>query len=97
MWGSFCLALLASLALLSVPGYFILRGLGFARLDSALAAPLPSVLLSALLAIVFYKCGLFCTWWLWRWRASLFPWRRIWREAFCRGQLSCLCAHGASG
>ena len=64
MWGSFCLALLASLALLFVPGYFILRGLGFARLDSALAAPLPSVLLSALLAIVFYKCGLFCTWWL---------------------------------
>ena len=64
MWGSFCLALLASLVLLAAPGFFILRGLGFARLESALAAPVPSVLLCALLVIVFYKCGLFCTWWL---------------------------------
>ncbi len=64
MWGSFCLALVASLALLAVPGFFIMRGMGFARLESMLAAPAPSVLLCALLAIVFYKCGLFCTWWL---------------------------------
>ncbi len=64
MWGSFCLALAASLALLAVPGFFILRGFGLARLESVLCAPVPSMLLCALLAIVFYKCGLFCTWWL---------------------------------
>ncbi len=64
MWGSFCLAVAATLALLLVPGFLTLRGIGFSRLESALAAPLPTMLLCAVLSTVFYKAGLFCTWWL---------------------------------
>ena len=64
MWGSFCLAVAATLALLLVPGFLTLRGMGFSRLESALAAPLPTMLLCAVLSAAFYKAGLFCTWWL---------------------------------
>ncbi len=64
MWGSFCLAIVATLALLLAPGFLVLRGMGFSRLEGAVCAALPTMFLCAVLSTVFYKAGLFCTWWL---------------------------------
>lgn len=58
MWGEFWLATLVGFVFLYVPAFAMLRALRFSRTASAACAPLASLLIYSLSAIVFAKVGI---------------------------------------
>lgn len=59
MWSLFALTVLAEVAVLYLPGFFILKAIRWKTLTSIAVAPLVSIALSESLSIVYAKAGIF--------------------------------------
>ena len=62
MWSMFCLAVLAIIAIVYIPGFFFLRSISFSALISLACAPIVSIVAYEVLGIVYAKVGIGGSW-----------------------------------